>query len=125
MKNFEAIARIRKSEPACLAIIPDTALPRKKRLSAIKKAKYYNTTIDEIILSEKLISEETYYRLIALKLGLVFSACPPKIIEPYRAIESWNLKITQLAHSTDTGQWLMAPKGHRLEQLLTKAPKSN
>jgi glycosyltransferase XagB len=143
MKNLSPFRPDREPEPVCLALIPEKILPSKKRIYVIKKAKDYNLTIDEIILSENLVSEDMYYRFIALKLGLDFSSSPSDIlepwppveiwpaveavkgIEPWRAIMSWNLRITPLEPHRSDHPWLAAPKGHRLEQLLAKPFESN
>ena len=91
----------------------------------MRRAHHYGTTVDEIVLSENLISEEIYYRLIAQTLGLAFSTTPLRVVEPKRPTEAWRLRMIRLDPAYQHKEWLAAPKGHRLDHLLTQDLTSN
>ena len=112
-------------EPAALAIIPADLLPHKTRRRLLSKAKALRVSVDELILSEHHLDEDSYYRLVAQWLGLTFSAEPLKVIAPMRTREAWHSRMIRLDPAHHQKHWLTAPKGQALEQLLTTKPAGN
>lgn len=112
-------------EPAALAIIPEDLLPLKTRRKLLAKAKSLHISVDDLILSEHHLDEDTYYRLVAQWLGLTFSPDPLKVMAPSRAREAWQSRIIRLDPAHHIKHWLTAPKGQALEQLLTAKPAGN
>jgi cellulose synthase/poly-beta-1,6-N-acetylglucosamine synthase-like glycosyltransferase len=116
---------VKFSEPACLAIIPDHLLSASARQAVMTRALFNGTTADELILSEALMSEEDYYRLVAQKLNLPFSPIPMRITPPKYPSEAWQSRMVRLDPLHHPYEWLAAPKGRRLEHLLTQPMTSN
>ena len=115
----------RHPEPAALALIPHALLPAEKRRALLAKARRSKISIDELILSDHHLDEETYYRLVAQRLGTAFSARPQRVIAPDRARDAWQSRIVRLDPALTGKDWLTAPKGPALEQLLTQKLLSN
>ena len=124
-KDVKNYAPVTHPEPACLALIPKSLLSTPARQAVMTRALDYGTTVDEIVLGENLISEEIYYGLVAQTLGLAFSSTPLQVIEPLHAADAWRLRIIRLDPDYHAKEWLAAPKGHRLEHLLTQELASN
>ena len=130
MQTKSASLRTRRTdrdlpEPAALALIPKTLLPENHRSTLLEKAQGSQTSIDELILSERVLSEEVYYGLVAQRLGLNFVTTPLKVIEPFRATDAWQSRMIQLDPAHNKKKWLGAPKGRDLERLLTQKLTSN
>ena len=114
-----------RPEPACLAIIPPHLLSAPARQAVMARARDQGLTADEILLSEEFLNEDLYYQLVAQKLGLGFSAKPMRIIAPQYPSEAWQARMVRLDDANQSQEWLTAPKGRRLEQILTQSLSSN
>ncbi len=111
--------------PACLALIPHAWLSDTQRRALCQRAQQSGTAVDTLLLAEGVIPEVQFYQWIADHLGLDFATTPLLVLPPTHPREALAAGMVRLDPAHHSKDWLAAPQGRRLEQLLTQPRSSN